>query len=320
MTIEKSDRAAPSGLVAFAHYRHHSPHLGSAWDWGTPYGFPVCSVAFKNETPVFVTATREHAASRMPGRSSPVADYGRFIFRYRNIAFPIAAAAILLGFKPGTPIGALAEGATDLLGLLLAAFGQLVHVLVLGTVPIRRGGIDKRFHVDRLATEGCYAHCRNPLYFGNLLVIAGLLVVFANLEAGVIAGVFFGFSYVAIVAAEEHFLIQSFGDEYRAYCRRVPRWAPKLSGLGGTVKSLPIEWRRAVSKVYASAYSCIVVAIALLSYKSYCFRGSALTLETMVFVAVFVLCSALCLLARHLRKNGLLARRPLHSAADDGEA
>ena len=270
--------------------------------------FPICSVAFKNETPVFVTATRERPAARMPVRSGPFVGYGRFIFRYRNIAFPIAAAAILLGFRPGAPIGALGEVATDFLGLLLAGFGQMVHVLVLGTVPIRRGGIDKRFHADGLATEGCYAHCRNPLYFGNLLVVAGLLVIFANLEAGVIAGVFFGFSYAAIVAAEEHFLIQRFGDEYRAYCRRVPRWAPKLSGLGGTVKSLPIEWRRAVSKVYASAYSCIVVAVALLAYKAYYLRGSALTLETLVFVAVFVLCSALCLLARHLRKNGFLAR------------
>jgi protein-S-isoprenylcysteine O-methyltransferase Ste14 len=189
---------------------------------------------------------------------------GNFLFRYRNYAFPLLLLPLLLVFPPRYPFGsARLDGWLDLLAFGVALAGEGLRVAVVGLAYIKRGGVNKRVFAERLVTEGLFAHCRNPLYVGNFLLLLALLMLVNNLWLYVIAGAFFVFAYKAIVAAEETYLREKFGAEYEDYCRRVNRWLPDLRGIGETMRGMTFNWRRVIIKEYASIYAWILVALAL---------------------------------------------------------
>ena len=80
-----------------------------------------------------------------------------------------------------------------------------------------------------LVTAGPYAVMRNPLYVGTLVGAVGFgLAVHLPILALALA-VAFAIFYPAVVAQEEVRLEQLFGERYREYCARVPRWLPDWS-------------------------------------------------------------------------------------------
>ena len=79
-----------------------------------------------------------------------------------------------------------------------------------------------------LTATGPYAHTRNPLYLGSMLMAAGFALA---LESGLIAVVLalgFAIIYIPVIASEEHFLRAAFPG-FDEYCRRVPRLIPRLT-------------------------------------------------------------------------------------------
>lgn len=75
----------------------------------------------------------------------------------------------------------------------------------------------------RLVTTGPYALSRNPMYLGHLLFLAGLALATGSRIAA--AGlVWQAYRLGDRVAVDEERLERIFGDEYRDYVRRVPRW------------------------------------------------------------------------------------------------
>src|SRR5258708_7716709 len=83
---------------------------------------------------------------------------------------------LILLIEPGFRCSS-ARGAwwVDLLGIVIAFFGQACRALAIGQAEnIRRGGRQKKVSAQNLITHGVYAQTRNPLYLGNLLIICGL--------------------------------------------------------------------------------------------------------------------------------------------------
>lgn len=230
--------------------------------------------------------------------------YGNFLFKYRNGVFLAVLAALLLGFKPSAPFGDRFDGVLDLLGLAVATLGQVVRAAVIGFAYIKRGGVNKQVYADKLVTEGIFAHSRNPLYLGNLLILAGLFIIHNNSWVYLLGGLFFLSAYGAIVAAEEAYLTARFGQHYEEYCRRVPRWWPDCRGLSTTMRAMKFNWKRVVAKDYASAYYWISSAIVLLAYESVYFKGfGATTPKLEVLSMILILVTALFLVARYLKKQ-----------------
>ena len=77
---------------------------------------------------------------------------------------------------------------------------------------------------DYLAQRGAYAVTRNPLYLGGMAVWFGCAIWFGS-RRSVVAGVLWlaGLATVG-VPYEERMLEAKFGDDYRQYRQRVPRW------------------------------------------------------------------------------------------------
>lgn len=173
-------------------------------------------------------------------------EFGQQCFRRRGLLMPVV---LVLALIPGPKIFPEPWFAA-LLGFPIALLGELVRVATIGLDYIIRGGKDRQVYAERLVTGGFYNHTRNPMYFGNLLLLVGLAIgvnSWLMLAIGVPLAVLL---HVGIIAAEEDFLRRKFGAEYEEYCRRVPRLVPRLAGLGATLEGMTFDWRRVLVKEF----------------------------------------------------------------------
>jgi protein-S-isoprenylcysteine O-methyltransferase Ste14 len=79
-----------------------------------------------------------------------------------------------------------------------------------------------------LTMTGPYAHTRNPLYLGSMLMAAGFAVALLSWPVALALALGFTAIYVPVIASEERFLRATF-DGFDDYCQRVPRLIPRLS-------------------------------------------------------------------------------------------
>ncbi len=91
---------------------------------------------------------------------------------------------------------------------------------------------------QRLATGGPYAHVRNPLYVGTLLVAAGLAIAARSAWLAVLFAAVFLFVYLPVIQLEEQHLRAIF-PEYAEYAKRVPALWPRLRSEGDAA---PFRW------------------------------------------------------------------------------
>lgn len=77
---------------------------------------------------------------------------------------------------------------------------------------------------EELVTRGLYAHSRNPMYIGVLLVVLGQAL---RRRSGVVlwwfAGMWIGF-HNRVIGYEEPHLAEKHGESYEEYGENVPRW------------------------------------------------------------------------------------------------
>ena len=239
-----------------------------------------------------------------PGAALVIA-YGKFIFKYRNWLFPVVFGALFNFLPPVLAAGSLARDLwLDLFGALVVFAGQGLRAAVIGLAYIKRGGLNKQVHADSLVTDGLFAHSRNPIYVGNLLMLFGWLIIHNNPWVYLLAGGLILFSYRAIVAAEEDFLHRTFGAEYQAYCREVPRWHLKLRRLGATLTEHPFNWRRVILKDYSSIMFAVIITSGLIGYEHVTTLGFEAALPALVWIAgIWALAFLAGIVVRVLKKT-----------------
>ena len=116
-----------------------------------------------------------------------------------------------------------------------------------------------------IATGGPYAHVRNPLYFGSLLLAVGYGLVSGLGIWGVAAmlAAFFIF-HLAAIRYEEGFLKNKFGQPYLDYLARVPRIIPsptaRTQGEGSFAWEQSIRNREHTSALFAVVFVAALVA------------------------------------------------------------
>ncbi len=82
-----------------------------------------------------------------------------------------------------------------------------------------------------LARSGPYAHTRNPLYIGTLLVALGLVIASRSWWLGLLFAIVFLLIYLPVIELEEQHLRKLF-PEYAEYANTVPALWPRV-GRGG---------------------------------------------------------------------------------------
>jgi protein-S-isoprenylcysteine O-methyltransferase Ste14 len=195
--------------------------------------------------------------------------WGTFLFKYRDAVFPAVILAIVILTRPRFPAGSrTADLWLDLVGILVAAAGQVLRITVIGYRYIVRGGKNRKVHAEDLVTEGIFALARNPLYVGNILVLFGLFIIWNAPLLYVIGVPFVLVGYKGIVTAEEAFLRRKFGAEYDEYCRTTNRWIPDFRKAPAALAGIPFNWRRVLIREYGSWTAWIGTAGAMIIAES----------------------------------------------------
>ncbi|MGF6159376.1 protein-S-isoprenylcysteine O-methyltransferase Ste14 [Ensifer sp. KUDG1] len=202
---------------------------------------------------------------------------GNFLFRFRNQLFPAIIVVLFLLMPPPALVldNPLLTLAKDAVAILVILAGLALRATVVGYKYIQRGGLKKKVYAKDLVTEGMFGVCRNPLYVGNMLLYSGVFLLHGNPLLIVIGIGLFAFMYQCIVYAEEAFLLRTFGDAYRAYCRDVPRWMLRLSNFSQSTEGMTFNIRRVVGKDYSTVSAAMIAVLATEMYKFATYESSS---------------------------------------------
>ena len=242
---------------------------------------------------------------------------GNFFFRWREMLFPAVQVLLVFGTRPVAWFGSdHGDVMADALGILVILLGQGLRAAVIGFAYIRRGGLNRTIHADDLVTGGLFAHSRNPLYVGNLLILLGLFVVHGSPWCLGVGAVVFAFAYVAITLAEEDYLVCRFGEEYEAYRRRVPRFLPDLRGLSATLEGSTFDWAKLVRKEYGATFAWFTLLLLILLRESHArLAPAAFQSHAMLVAGIWLLGLIGYATARSLKKRGTLGGHARHAAS-----
>jgi protein-S-isoprenylcysteine O-methyltransferase Ste14 len=150
-----------------------------------------------------------------------------------------------LGYAVGVLVLALARPGVPTLvaGALIALLGEALRLWASGHIQ----------KTQALATGGPYAHTRNPLYVGSVLLALGVAVASASLWVVLAVGAYFLAFYPAVIREEARFLAAKF-PEYAEWAREVPMFVPRLTPGGSRASRfdwvrvrLNREWRTALA-------------------------------------------------------------------------
>lgn len=125
-------------------------------------------------------------------------------------------------------------GALDLVriglgaALLIAGLG-LGAWCVLLFARVGRGTLAPWDPTQRLVVVGPYRYVRNPMISGVLTILLGESLLFGSRRLLAWAVGFWLLNTVYFIFSEEPGLEQRFGEDYREYRARVPRWVPRLT-------------------------------------------------------------------------------------------
>jgi len=79
----------------------------------------------------------------------------------------------------------------------------------------------------RLVVRGSFRYVRNPAYLAAVVGLVGQGLWFGSASVLIYALVMWVAFHLFVIGYEEPTLRASFGSEYEAYCRAVPRWLPR---------------------------------------------------------------------------------------------
>lgn len=163
--------------------------------------------------------------------------------------FRVAAgwAAGALGLCLARPtLGSLAAGVP------VALVGEVLRLWASGHLEKTRS----------LATGGPYAHTRNPLYLGSVLMALGLAIASSSLATALVAAAYLAAFYPAIIREEAEFLRGKFAPDYQAWASEVPAFLPRWSP--GGRRSSRFGWDRVrANREWRSALTIPLIALLL---------------------------------------------------------
>lgn len=110
------------------------------------------------------------------------------------------------------------------LGWGLVGVGLAGFVWALAAIWSHHTTVNPYKAASNLVTEGPFARSRNPIYFSDWFVYAGVAILLHTAWPLVFAPLVWLVMRFGVIAHEEAHLEARFGDEYRAYKGRVRRW------------------------------------------------------------------------------------------------
>jgi len=144
----------------------------------------------------------------------------------RWIFIPIIIIAVAFGWLPPhldrLQLWTIDGNTIRYVGLFITAIGGFVRVTTVFQLGHRFSMFVALQPDHRLKTDGFYGFIRHPSYLGMLTTMAGWALVFRSM-IGLLFVAVMCVPIIALIRAEEDFLVREFGKQYRVY-QQDTRW------------------------------------------------------------------------------------------------
>ncbi len=112
----------------------------------------------------------------------------------------------------------------DLLGGLLVGGGVLLMVLAVTEMRRHQTTIHPHHDSERLVQSGIFKRSRNPIYLGDVMILAGFILYWDAVLALPLVPLFLWMLEKRFVIPEENRLRKKFRMDFARYCEKVRRW------------------------------------------------------------------------------------------------
>jgi protein-S-isoprenylcysteine O-methyltransferase Ste14 len=226
---------------------------------------------------------------------------GRWLFRWRSylpiflLVFIIPAFWNFQYLRSSHFADLVWEGFCFLVGFT----GLSIRCLVVGYAPRGTSGRNTNKQIaDSLNTTGMYCLIRNPLYLGNLFMWSAPLLMLHHGWLYAVCVLAFILYYERIIAAEEEFLAEKFGETYKKWAAATPMMIPRK--LKWQQPALPFSWRAVLRHEYHSCYG-LIMAMSAIEFVGDIVINGAVKIDP-VWGIIFSVCTISYLIIRFLVK------------------
>ena len=234
---------------------------------------------------------------------------GNWLFRWRSylpfLILPLVATSFRNSTWVNDAFGNGFEEAWDIACYALALTGLALRVVTVGFVPAGTSGRNAvKQNAEALNTTGMYSVVRHPLYFANFVVFISFILLFKSLLLVLLMGLAYFLYYERIMMAEEKFLGDKYGDQYREWAAKTPAFLPRLYGF--VRPALPFSWRSALLREFhtlflISAAFAVVEMLEALVLENQTF--GEWVLDEPIWPVVFVLSALIYVVVRTIKKK-----------------
>jgi protein-S-isoprenylcysteine O-methyltransferase Ste14 len=200
---------------------------------------------------------------------------GNWLFRWRSYLPLVLVALAVPAAQDSAWRSAAYPGSTnwEMLCLGIALLGLAVRVLTVGYVPAGTSGRNTLKQVAAtLNATGMYSLVRHPIYLGNFLMWFGVSLLPRCWWFTLITVLIFWLYYERIMFAEEGFLFEQFGEQYREWAAMTPAFIPKFSNW--VRPDLPFSLKSAISREYSTLFTIITLFTFLGGLMAWFSRGT----------------------------------------------
>lgn len=214
---------------------------------------------------------------------------GLVLFKYRGqipiVLFLLAVPAIYYmdysGFSAASVIS------IKIAAVFICALGLGIRIYTVGTAADYTSGRNREEQVaESLNTTGIYSIVRHPLYLGNYLMWAGILIYTMNPVLFTVVSLFFWLYYERIMFAEERFLEKKFGEQFLNWSAVTPAFLPSFK------KFVPAKFPFKASKAlkeYSGVLAAVASIVVIQTLQDYFTYGKFLINYISVVVVLFTL-------------------------------
>lgn len=150
----------------------------------------------------------------------------------------------------------------NLFCLAVAMAGQALRFYTIGQVPAGTSGRNRQDQrADSLNTTGIYSLVRNPLYLGNCLIWLGVAAVPRSPWLFLSVALVFWLYHERIILAEERFLEDKYGEQFRRWAAVTPVFIPRLRGW--RPPALSFSFRHALGREYLGVFGVLSTFVLL---------------------------------------------------------
>lgn len=137
----------------------------------------------------------------------------------------LAALGAAYGIAQRRPLGlSLDHPVTQFLAAVLIGAGLIMMLLAVSEMRRQKTTVIPHLEADRLVQSGIFKRSRNPIYLGDVLVLAGFILRWDAVLALVLVPVLFWVLETRFVIPEEDRLRRKFRQDFHRYTEKTRRW------------------------------------------------------------------------------------------------